>query len=246
MSNQDNQHHCYLSTVLSVQTGVPGVLSSWIIHWLFSNFTMTSKRLSLKDVYDYVLSRFNISFYNCDCNHSVFTNTPPKHYRHMDAAITTSIYSPWRLEHCVFHISLDFRHTYTHEFYPINTFHQKILFYSFVFVLSSKIYIGTIAQDFFLFQRNCQCFRNNSFVKAIFTQSSLNWPFTNWNWNRLIKSIHQIVQASSTILFYKPCLLVDLGRPVHGLFCIFPHWHCSNLLKILDTADRVFFLSILV
>jgi hypothetical protein len=34
-----------------------------------------------------------------------------------------------------------------------------------------------------------------------------------------------------------PCLLVDLGRPVHGLFSIF--FHGSNLLKNLDTADRL-------
>jgi hypothetical protein len=32
MAKQDNRHHCYLSTILSVRTGVPGALSSWKIH----------------------------------------------------------------------------------------------------------------------------------------------------------------------------------------------------------------------
>ena len=34
---------------------------------------------------------------------------------------------------------------------------------------------------------------------------------------------------TSLINVRSPCLLVDLGRPVHGLFSIFSHW--SNLLK---------------
>ena len=58
---------------------------------------------------------------------------------------------PYSPKHCVFHISLDFCHTYTCEFSPNTIFHQKILFYSIVLVLSSKIYCGTIAHDFYLF-----------------------------------------------------------------------------------------------
>jgi hypothetical protein len=32
LAKQDNRHHCYLSTILSIRTGVPGALSSWKIH----------------------------------------------------------------------------------------------------------------------------------------------------------------------------------------------------------------------
>ena len=65
-------------------------LSSWKIHWLFSNFATTGQ-IIIKDVH--VLGRVNISFYICDCTNSIFTYTPPKHYRHTGAAITTSIQS---------------------------------------------------------------------------------------------------------------------------------------------------------
>jgi hypothetical protein len=75
---------------------------------------------------------------------------------------------PYSHKHCVFHLSSAFHHTYIREFSSSYiTFHQKILFYSIVLVLSCVVYFGTIAHDFFYFQRNRQCFRNNSLVKVI-------------------------------------------------------------------------------
>ena len=69
-----------------------GALSSWKIHWLFSNFATTGQRL-LSRMSMYLAELVNISFYICDCTNSVFTYTPTKHYKHTGAAITTSIQS---------------------------------------------------------------------------------------------------------------------------------------------------------
>ena len=62
---------------------------------------------------------------------------------------------------------------------------------------------------------------------------------TDWlnSFNKSCK-LHLWSCFTSLISVCSPCLLVDLGWPVHGLFCIFPH--CSNLFNILDTADWLF------
>jgi hypothetical protein len=195
--------------------------------------------------------------------------------------------------------------TYTHVNFSLvhTTFHQKILFYSIVLVLSSVVYFSTIVhnekqkrwaltkncrcygyirmdwkkqksersldsrsavskfkkrfdqwkkienkprtglfqhyrtQFFFYFQQNRQCFHKNpivfeltfykseleylekqkrwaltkncrcyGYIKMDKIQSSLNWPFTNRNWNRLTKFIHQIasflLRSCFTIIFH--------------------------------------------
>jgi hypothetical protein len=61
---------------------------------------------------------------------------------------------------------------------------------------------------------------------------------TDWL-NSSIKSRKLLLRSCFTGLVNvrSPCYLVDLGRPLHGLFSIFSHG--SNLFKDLDTADRL-------
>ena len=121
---------------------------------------------------------------------------------------------------------------------------QKILFYSIVLVMSSVVYFGTIANDFFLFFIE---------IVSVFATILLWKPFLlnrlwidllqigTWrDWlNSFIKSRKLLLRSCFTSLINvcSPCLLVDMGWYVHDLFSIFSHG--SNLLKNLDTADRL-------
>ena len=106
-------------------------------------------KIIISDVY--VLGRVNISFYICDCTNSVFTYTPlpPKTLqthgrRHYDF-------------HTILNIACStfprISATHTHVNFPLTppAFHQRILFYSIVLVLSSVVYFGTSAHGFFYF-----------------------------------------------------------------------------------------------
>jgi hypothetical protein len=120
---------------------------------------------------------------------------------------------------------------------------SEILFYSIVLVLSSVVYFDTIAHDFIYFQRNRQFFSQQFFCESHKLLDRL-WidllqiGGTDWL-NSFIKSRKFLLQSCFTSLINvrSPCLLVDLGRHVHGLFSIFSHG--SNLFKNLDTADRL-------
>ena len=110
--------------------------------------------------------------------------------------------------------------------------------------MSSVVYFDTIAHDFFYFQRNCQFFsqqfscESHKLLNRLWIDLLQIGSGTDWL-NSSIKSRKLLLRSCFTSLrtVRSPCLLVDLGRPVHGLFSIFSHG--SNLLKNLDTADRL-------
>ena len=134
--------------------------------------------------------------------------------------------------------------THTHVNFSLTppAFHQKILFYTIVLVLSSVVYFGTIANDFFLFFIE---------IVSVFATILLWKPFllnrlwidllqigTGTDWlNSFIKSCKLLLRFTSLINARSPCLLVDLCRPVHSLFSMFSGW--TNLFKNLDTADQL-------
>ena len=162
MANQDNRHHCYLSTILSVRIGVPRSLSSGKIHWYFSNFKTTGKRL---------LPRMSMHLAELIFPSTSVIEPTPSLQIHPKTLDTRA--PPLRLPNtvlnttCTTFLLLFTIHTLVNFSLDNTTFHQKIWFYSIFLVLSSVVYFGTIAHDFFYFQRNRQCFRNNSPVKAI-------------------------------------------------------------------------------
>ena len=84
---------------------------------------------------------------------------------------------------------------------------------------------------------------NFSLVNTTFHQKYYFIPNRNWNGltiNSFIKSRKLLLRSCFTSLINvrSPCLLVDLGRYIHGLFSISSHG--SNLFKNLDTADRLY------
>ena len=113
MTNQDNRHHCYLSTILSALTDVPGRCHLGKSR-LFSNFATTAQIL---------LSR--MSMYLTELifpSTFVIVPTPSLHIHPQN--ITDTRTQPLRLpcnpEHCV--CVADFRHTYTRELFPNTTY----------------------------------------------------------------------------------------------------------------------------
>jgi hypothetical protein len=201
-------------------------------------------KIIINDVY--VLGRVNISFYICDCTNSVFTYTPlpPKTLqthgrRHYDFHTILNIA-------CSTFPRISATHTHVNVSLTPPAFQQKILFFSIVLVLSSVVYFGTIAHDFFLFFNE---------IVSVFATILLWKPFlvsrlwidllqigTGTDWiNSFIKSrnLPPILRSCLTSLINtrSPCLLVDLGRPVRGLCSIVSLW--SNIFFNLDTADRL-------
>ena len=122
--------------------------------------------------------------------------------------------------------------THTHMNFSLipPAFHQKILFYSIGLVLSSVIYFGTM---FFSTKLSKPFLLNRLWIDFLQIGTGRS------GLNLFIKSRKLLLRSCFTSLINvrSPCLLVDLGRPVHGLFSIFSCW--SNLFKYLDTADRL-------
>ena len=170
MASHDNRHHGYLFAIVSVRC--TGALPSWKLHWLFSNFPTIGQRIWSK-----------MSMYLAELIFpatSVIVPIPsiqmhPRYFKHTCTAITT-LYKP---RNCVFHIFSNFRKSFSNT----TCIASVDIMYPIVLALSSVDYFGSIAQNF-SFQRNCQCFRNNSSVKSILTQSSLNWLYAYQIWNR--------------------------------------------------------------
>ena len=85
-----------------------GALSSWKIHWLFSNFATTGQRL---------LSR--MSMYLAELifpSTSVIVPTPSLQIHNNTWA--PPLRRPYSPKHSVFHLSSAFHHTYPREFFP--------------------------------------------------------------------------------------------------------------------------------
>jgi hypothetical protein len=110
--------------------------------------------------------------------------------------------------------------------------------------MSSVVYLDTIAHDFFLFSTKSSVFsqqfscESHKLLNRLWIDLLQIGTGTDWL-NSSIQSRNLLLRSCFTSLINvrSPCLLVDLGRPVHGLFSIFSHG--SNLLKYLDTADRL-------
>ena len=127
-----------------------GALLSWKIHWLFSNFTTTGQRLlSVMSMY---LAELIFP------STSVIVLTPSLHIPPSPPKKTLQTHGR---RHYDFHTILNIAcstfprisATHTHVNFPLTppAFHQKILFYSIVLVLSSVVYFGTSAHGFFYF-----------------------------------------------------------------------------------------------
>jgi hypothetical protein len=86
------------------------------------------------------------------------------------------------------------------------TFHQKIWFYSIFLVLSSVVYFGTIAHDFFYFQRNRQVFsqqfsgESHKLLNRLWIDLLQIGTGTDWL-NSFIKSCTLLLQPCFTSLF---------------------------------------------
>ena len=170
-----------------------GALLSWKIHWLFSNFTTTGQRLlSVMSMYLAELIFPSTSVIVLTPSLHIPPSPPPP--QNITDTRAPPLRLPYNPKHCVFHLCSDFRHTYTRECFPNTTCisTENIIFFYCSCIVQCSLFRHHRTRFFSIFQRNCQCFRNNSSVKAIFSQSSLNWPIANRNWNRLNKFIHQI------------------------------------------------------
>ena len=116
---------------------------------------------------------------------------------------------------CSTFILLFTTHTHVNSYLVNTTFHQKILFYSIVFVLSSVVYFGTITHDFFLFSTKCSVFsqkfscESHKLLNRLWIDLLQIGTGTDWL-NSFIKSL----KFSSTILFYNhyQCMLTLLAR----------------------------------
>jgi len=213
-----------------------GALSSWKIHWLFSNFATTGQRL-LSRMSMYLAEVIFPSTY-------VIVPTP-------SLQIHPKTLQTHGRRHCDFHTVLSIAcstfprifatHTHVNFSQASPAFHQKILFYSIVLVLFSVVYFGTI---FFDFSTKLSVLSQQFFCESHFKLNRLWIDLlqigTGTDWLNSFIKLHKLPLRScftSLINVRSPCLLVDLGRPVRSLFSMFSRW--SNIFKNLDTADRL-------
>ena len=123
-----------------------GALSSWKIHWLFSNFATTGQRF---------LSR--MSMYLAQVIFPTTYVIVPTPFLQIHPKTSQTHGRRQYYFHTVLNIACStfprISATHTHVTFSLTppAFHQKILFYSIVLVLSSVVYFGTIAHDLFLF-----------------------------------------------------------------------------------------------
>jgi hypothetical protein len=107
---------------------------------------------------------------------NVMAQTRKYYLRYNYLTLKSKVKVPWRsLRYATHHLMV--MHPHTKYNWPIwkdkklwsgQASLRKILLYSIVLVLSSLVYFGTIARDFFFyFNEIVKCFRKNSLVKAI-------------------------------------------------------------------------------